>query len=715
MRMDWFLPHCGRQVPGRDSVRHPSRPRRALRWIGPSVAASPLRRAVQAGAFLLFVTLFYYVCWPYTARPAPEGKQSSGWQMVGVDQESGGFRFQHAAPPAWVRMPNTVVHVVSAAAMDDVEGSAGAFDVSAGDAREISLEPVSALTAEQFDRLVTGLGPWTIRQQAPDSWPSHYASDLARKERVPADLFLTLDPLVSLSTAVAARTWVWSLACAAVILIVCLVIPRGFCGYLCPLGTVIDLFDWGVSRRVTRLRVSGNGWWVYLKYYLLGGILIGALCGVLIAGAFAAIPVITRALLFLTEPLQTGALRGWHLTPAMNPGHVVSMVLFLSILLLGLLRPRFWCKYVCPTGAVFSLGNLLRIMERKVESSCVRCNKCLEICPFDAIRPDFTTRGSDCTFCQSCGGACPTHAIKFVDRWNGTDLKTCDVPPTNETGMGRRGFLSWSMGGLFALAGGVAGAHVIKASHAAAAHGSSWVPVRPPGSVPEPEFLRLCIRCGECLKVCPNNVLQAEAFEQGLEGLWTPLVNANWAGCESSCNACGQVCPTGAIRALPLEEKRCARMGLATVNQQTCLPLANREACQLCVDECNDAGYGAVEFMRVHTRVDESGQPLDDTGYLAPVVSAVKCVGCGLCQTRCHIVNVKQRGLLDVPAIVVEAGQGREDRMMRGSYVRLRIDEERQRRTQLEAGSGAVNLFLPDGGTPDTAGTVEERKLESPF
>ncbi len=77
----------------------------------------------------------------------------------------------------------------------------------------------------------------------------------------------------------------------------------------------------------------------------------------------------------------------------------------------------------------------------------------------------------------------------------------------------------------------------------------------------------MCIRCGECFKVCPNNVLQPEGFEQGLEGLWTPRVEANWAGCESSCNACGQVCPTGAIRALPMDEKRVARMGLAIVNR----------------------------------------------------------------------------------------------------------------------------------------------------
>jgi NAD-dependent dihydropyrimidine dehydrogenase PreA subunit len=166
--------------------------------------------------------------------------------------------------------------------------------------------------------------------------------------------------------------------------------------------------------------ISGEGWWVHIKYYLLLGTMVAAFGGVLLSGFVAAIPVITRGMLFLIAPLQSGSLRGWHLVPMLdagfNAGHVVSIVLFLAVLGLGFLRPRFWCKYVCPSGAVFSLGNLFRVSERKVESSCIHCNKCIEVCPFDAIKPDFTTRTSDCTLCQTCGGVCPTHAIKFVDR-----------------------------------------------------------------------------------------------------------------------------------------------------------------------------------------------------------------------------------------------------------------------------------------------------------
>ena len=216
--------------------------------------------------------------------------------------------------------------------------------------------------------------------------------------------------------------------------------------------------------------------------------------------------------------------------------------------------------------------------------------------------------------------------------------------------------------------------------------------------MPEQEFLQLCIRCGECLQVCPNNVLQAEGFQQGLEGLWTPRVVPDWAGCESSCNACGQVCPTGAIRALSLSEKQVARIGLAIVNQQTCLPLANRQACQLCVDECNAAGYRAIEFMRVHTQADSAGNPVEGTGFLAPIVSANRCVGCGLCQTRCHGINVKEKKLLTTSAIVIEAGEDREDRLMTGSYRELRPAEARHRKREQkdQVPAADADFFVPN-------------------
>ncbi|HUV62909.1 MAG TPA: 4Fe-4S binding protein, partial [Sedimentisphaerales bacterium] len=366
---------------------------KALKAMGPTWLASPVRRIAQTVCLLAFMVLFFYVCWPYTS----EQQQDS---------------------------PLLLPH---------------------------------------------------------------------------AEFFLLLDPLLSVSAALAARAWVWCLAGAAAVLLVGIVLPRWFCGYICPLGTMIDGFDWLVGRRVTRFRTGAEGWWIHLRYYVLAVVLVGAACGVLLSGFVAAIAVVTRGMLFMFGPVQMGLLKGWYLVPKMNFGHYVSILLFVMVFGLGLLRPRFWCAYVCPTGALLSLGNLLRLTERKVEATCIECGRCLAACSFDAIKPDYSTRALNCTFCQVCGGVCPSHSINFVSRWSNAGLKPASQLAGAQQAFSRRGFLFGSIGAV--ASGAAAGAAL---AHERAGYAETF-PIRPPGSLPERRFRQQCIRCGECFKVCPNN------------------------------------------------------------------------------------------------------------------------------------------------------------------------------------------------------------------
>ena len=522
------------------------------------------------------------------------------------------------------------------------------------------------------------------------TWPygsKDYASLRDSKEVLAAETFLALDPLVSLSTAVAARAWVWSLAWAGVLLAACLVWPRGFCGYLCPLGTLIDLADTVLGRRPIRRHAGRDSWWRNLRYGALVAVMASAAAGVLLSGFLAAMPILVRGMALAVSPLQMGVLKGWYLVPPMGAGQVVGALILAAVLVPAILGRRLWCRCLCPSGAVFSVANLLRMTERKVDATCTGCGKCREVCPFGAIRPDFSTRGTDCTFCQTCGGVCPVGAIRFAPRWEGAARPQADVArlacpavegegqPLGAATCSRRRFLAGAAGGAAAIVGGVGAAKAVRG----AGGKPGVVPIRPPGSVPEPEFLRLCIRCGACYQACPNNVLQPMGLTGGLNALWTPEAVPNWSGCEPSCNNCGHVCPTGAIRDLAIGEKRAARMGLAVVNIQTCLPYIGFEGnCRMCYDECRAAGYDAIEFVRVGVETDTDGKPIEGTGYLAPVVLPEKCNGCGLCQTRCHKINVLAEKVLDETAIRVVAGPGKEDRLMSGSYRALRESEQKR-------------------------------------
>jgi ferredoxin len=478
------------------------------------------------------------------------------------------------------------------------------------------------------------------------------------KEYLPVELFLLIDPLVGLSTAVAGRivnlaTLSWTVA----ILLLCVLVPRAFCGYLCPLGTFIDGFDWLIGRHFKRFHRSAVGptaGWVHIKYYILGGVLVSSLFGVLTSGFVSAIPVLTRGLLFTGARLQLLVTKGpSHLSVA-DWTFYLSVILFSGSFLVSLLGRRFWCRYVCPTGALLSVFGLFRVGERKVASTCTGCGKCREICPFDAVKEDFTTRTSDCTYCQTCGGVCPADAISFVSRWQGENLKAEGDPSVAPRPVSRRAFVAASLAG-----GGYAAMCQFEASR-----GSRLAPpLRPPGSVPEREFLDLCIRCGECIKVCPGPVLHAAGMEYGLEALWTPVVRPEYAGCHQDCNFCTQVCPTGAIQPLEIAVKRKVHMGVAKINTETCLPLRaqGRRDCDLCYRECSQAGYNAIELRWVPIELDPpppegmfSELELEEMSRIkVPVVDADKCVGCGICQYRCHKKHVSQESKLPQSAIVV--------------------------------------------------------------
>lgn len=473
---------------------------------------------------------------------------------------------------------------------------------------------------------------------------------LEGKEWMPVETFLWLDPLVGLSTAIAARSWNVAIIGMAAILLTGLIFPRGFCGYLCPLGTLIDVFD-STAGRLLRLGKKQAGWWSNLRFFILAAVVASACCGVLLSGYVAAIPVLTRGLLFSVGSLQLGLGKNWGMVPPFSGAVWVSLGLFAVVFVLGLFEPRFWCRYVCPSGALLSLPALLRRFKRQVDDCCIECGKCVEVCPFDAIQPDFGTRTLNCTFCQSCAGVCPTEAIHFVPLAASAPALKPDV--FSGRSMTRRALF------VSAASGAAAGVAAKLCSFASAP------PIRPPGSLAESRFLDLCIRCEQCIKVCPGPVLQAAGVEHGLEAFWTPVAVFPHAGCHQDCNFCTQVCPTGAITPLTLADKRRFKMGVAVVNTQTCLPHRGDRDCQLCFDECNAAGYRAIEMRPIQLAAGSvpegafSPDEVEQMGrILAPFVNIDACVGCGLCEYRCESSLVTQQKLLQRSAVVVAPAGG---------------------------------------------------------
>jgi MauM/NapG family ferredoxin protein len=158
--------------------------------------------------------------------------------------------------------------------------------------------------------------------------------------------------------------------------------------------------------------------------------------------------------------------------------------------------------------------------------------------------------------------------------------------------------------------------------------------LRPPGSLEEREFLKRCVKCGECMKVCITNGLQPTLFEAGFEGIWSPVLVPRIGYCEYRCTLCGQVCPTGAIKKLSLPEKAKVKIGLAMIDKGRCLPYAHGKPCIVCEEVC-PTPKKAIWFEKARA-VDREGREID---LKQPRVDLELCIGCGICEAKCPVLG----------------------------------------------------------------------------
>jgi MauM/NapG family ferredoxin protein len=300
-------------------------------------------------------------------------------------------------------------------------------------------------------------------------------------------------------------------------------------------------------------------------------------------------------------------------------GSGVVFLVFLGALVANLYRNRFWCRYVCPLGALLGLISrrpLLRLISDPAE--CNSCQKCTLACPA-AAQPEEPEKwlATECFGCWNCVGSCKNQGLDF--QW---------VQPTRRTSTGTVDLGKRRM--LAAVASGAAGVAMMRITPAA--HGITYNPdlIRPPGAREELEFLQRCVRCGLCMQTCPSGGLQPTWSEAGLEGLWSPVLVPAIGWCEFNCHACGQVCPTQAIEPLDLKVKQKVKIGMAVIDSTRCLPYAYGRECIVCEEHCPVPDKAITFELREATQRDGSVRTLK-----FPRVDPDRCTGCGICETKC--------------------------------------------------------------------------------
>jgi ferredoxin len=477
----------------------------------------------------------------------------------------------------------------------------------------------------------------------------------------PVNWFLQLDPLTGLGTALSTGTLFAGLLWGVATLSLTVLFGRFFCGWVCPFGTIHHVLGWMRFRwqRFSEKQTANAFHEAQsLKFYFLFGFLgmafgplftaqrwtslLGAFktLGLLAAtawlatawtsrqepagrkGAHAAEEILTAAAVFLLGavlarfPAAVGSLQTGLLDPIPFVQRSLNQIVlpalglfqpeglagnrwahgawllgafFLAAVGLNAVRPRFYCRYVCPAGALMhllgrrSLYRMVRIPER-----CTDCKRCETVCDA-ACRPSTDLLTGECTLCGNCLVVCPEKAVTYTAQPLSAAMAAPPKGPQAAVDISRRRVLALLGTGIVA----------VPAIRLEGLTGRRFPPsvVRPPGALPEPEFLRRCIKCGQCLRICPTNVLQPALWEAGIEGLWTPVLDfrAGSSGCQYRCVACSRICPTAAIRRLTLDEKLGTgafadrgpvRIGAAFVDRSRCLPWAFGKPCIVCEENC---------------------------------------------------------------------------------------------------------------------------------
>jgi ferredoxin-type protein NapG len=202
--------------------------------------------------------------------------------------------------------------------------------------------------------------------------------------------------------------------------------------------------------------------------------------------------------------------------------------------------------------------------------------------------------------------------------------------------------------------------------------------LRPPGALPEKDFLAACTRCGLCVRDCPYDILKlAELGEDVPTG--TPYFTARTGPCEMCEDIpCVPVCPTGALTH-DLTNIDDARMGLAVVvDQEACIAFLGLR-CEVCFNVCPLAG-DAISLDYQHNK--RSGKH----ARFIPVVHSEACTGCGLCEKAC---------ILDKAAIKVfpkDLAQG-----LLGAHYRLGWEQKKGAGGSLVAPDVEHRFNLPEG------------------
>jgi len=454
------------------------------------------------------------------------------------------------------------------------------------------------------------------------------------------NVLFRLDPYLASCVMIGAKAFVALFLPALFVVLLTFVFGRAFCGWFCPMGTLLDL----TRKTIPAADQKNSTSFPRLGLFFLVLTLISSAFGFAVAGYLDPFSILVRGLAQAVYPAASSlTVEFFTFTYRELPDFVnamtepvyrllqvtvlpsgqkffqlayFSLFILLGVLLLEVVQRRFFCRNICPLGAMLRLiGKKAWFVGHGGDDACGSCRICSRICRMGAVDADRTIDMGDCNLCYECVHTCPRKIINFNFSRSGRKMPGVSLS--------RRRLLGAALAGVLLPA--------VKEVDVLAKNPDPLL-IRPPGALREKDFLQHCVRCAECVQVCIGNGLQPALFQAGLDGMFSPMLVARSGYCEFNCTLCGQVCPSGAIRRLTIEEKRQLKIGHAWFDKNICLPYAKAIPCMVCEEHCPTPDK-AIRFKEVAMK-NEAGQEIT---IRQPYVVDELCIGCGICENKCPL------------------------------------------------------------------------------
>lgn len=408
-------------------------------------------------------------------------------------------------------------------------------------------------------------------------------------------------------------------AVIAGLLVLTLIFGRIYCSVICPLGVMQDVFGW-VGKRFKKNRYTSSKAHNWLRYSVLAmfiiAMLLGAASFVALLAPYSAYGRIAHSLTLPENSLGVMVVAG-----------VTAVVLFV----LAFRGGRTYCNNICPVGTV--LGFFARFSLFKIvinTSKCVGCTLCAKNCKASCINAkEHKIDYSRCVVCGDCIEKCGSRAISYKVALNAskaisTTASTSAVSSgrpqqaDTEVDTKRRSYI--------AIAGALLVGSALKAKNVPKnllqkAARIRKNPIVPPGAQSVQHLTKHCTACQLCVAACPNKVLRPS---DELLTFMQPRSSYEKGFCKPDCTKCSEVCPTGAIKKLTVEEKSVTKIGTAVWSGDNCLVLTKGIKCGICAIKCPK---GAIEMLPQEPEYEGSPK--------TPHVNAELCIGCGACENIC--------------------------------------------------------------------------------